>query len=322
MSAKGDLSEKQQKALEILWESRHRIGNIFYTTDAACWLKSSKLFKDPSGPPNCVRQLEKQGYFTVSGRNGQGGALEIKWLAKGLEYFGAEASPLASLATPVFEPRPKAVKEPKASVKRGRPKTVPVQKEKKVQAVAQPATAEKKLAPMVFQSNYVLRKPADQSKKIGAVFVDWDNVAIAAQQENVNYKPAMLNFRLLKTIFEQALKFVDKAQFFIFATKKTLIYNPLLEAEAQNRDINLVISEVEPDAADREIEKRAYRLIMEGGISHFIFASGDGFFCGVAKALLSLGKTVVLLPYSRQNLHRNYNDFDRLQVIFLKDRLF
>ena len=143
------------------------------------------------------------------------------------------------------------------------------------------------------------------SEKVGAVLIDWDNLAIPAEADGI--PPLELNYKLLGAILKQSLKFVEKAHFLVFATEGTLRANPLLEVDVEELGIELVIVPPEKDAADRKIKEKAEELAAGKNVSFFIFASGDAYFYETVCDLLRSRKKVKMIAYRWDNISQKYN---------------
>lgn len=166
----------------------------------------------------------------------------------------------------------------------------------------------------------VLTKP----ERLGAIFVDWDNLVIPAKMDR-NFDSSEINIRLMHALFEASLKFVDKAHLFIFTSEGHLKRNSFyLEVDAEELEIELIKVPTVKDAADREIRKKAEELAVSNPeISTFIFASGDGYFAWVIeKLMVNFEKKVVLIPYCQDGMHRLYREINDknngFSILFLK----
>lgn len=161
-------------------------------------------------------------------------------------------------------------------------------------------------------------------ERLGAIFVDWDNLVIPAKMDR-NFDSSEINVRLLYTLLEASLWFVDKAHLFVFTSEGHLKRNSFyLELDAEELEIELITVPTLKDAADEEIRKKAEELASNNPeISTFIFASGDGYFVRtVEKLITNFRKKVVLMPYCKDKMHyayRRINDqANKFSIVFLR----
>ena len=159
-------------------------------------------------------------------------------------------------------------------------------------------------------------------ERLGAIFVDWDNLVIPAEKDRGLNVPG-INVHLMRALLETSLKFVDKAHLFVFTAEGHINKNYFLEVDAEEFDLDLIVVPSRKDAADEAIRLKAEELMSEEGIDTFIFASGDGYFIPtVAKLIRDFGKKVVLTPYCKDNMHYHYRQIDdptsKFSIIFLK----
>lgn len=161
-------------------------------------------------------------------------------------------------------------------------------------------------------------------ERLGAIFVDWDNLVIPAKMDR-GFDSLEINFRLMHALLEASLKFVDKAHFFVFTSEDHLRRNSFyLEVDAEDLEIELIKVPTVKNAADEEIRKKAEKLADSNPeISTFIFASGDGYFIRtIARLITNFKKKIVLMPYSKDGMHRAYRQIGSLtskfSIIFLK----
>ncbi|MDO8676220.1 MAG: NYN domain-containing protein [Candidatus Azambacteria bacterium] len=160
--------------------------------------------------------------------------------------------------------------------------------------------------------------------RIGAIFVDWDNLVIPAKMDR-SFDSSEINIHLMHALLEASLKFVDKAHIFIFTSEGNLIRNSFyLAVDTEDFEIELITVPTIKDAADEEIRKKAEEFAVSSPeISTFIFASGDGYFLRtIVKLITDFRKKVVLMPYCKDGMHHLYrrvNDrTDKFSITFLK----
>ncbi|GEM_PF-2769316 len=166
--------------------------------------------------------------------------------------------------------------------------------------------------------------PEPKAERLGAIFVDWDNLVIPAKIDS-SFDSSEINIHLMRALLEASLKFVDKAHIFIFTAEGNLIRNSFyLEVDAEDLEIELITVPTVKNAADEAIRKKAEELAINNPeISTFIFASGDGYFLRTIRALItSFRKKVVLMPYCKDNMHHRYQQIkdrtNKFNIIFLK----
>ena len=158
-----------------------------------------------------------------------------------------------------------------------------------------------------------------RTEKIGAIFIDWDNLVIPAENDRKLTYEEIFNL-LIKTIVEQALKFIDVAHLFIYTSEAHIIINPFFEVYCEEMGFEPIFVPVAKDAADKEIVSKAEELASDQAISTFVFASGDGFFTNTVIKLKEIGKKVVIMPYDRFSLNSVYLWMldTKKEIIFLK----
>lgn len=158
-------------------------------------------------------------------------------------------------------------------------------------------------------------------ERLGAIFVDWDNLVIPAEMCGV-FNVSEINIHLTQALLEVSLRFVDKAHLFIFTAEGHINRNYFLEVDAEEFDLELIIVPSIKDAADEVIRLKAEELMDEESVSTFIFASGDCYFIDIAKKLRQAGKKVVFMPYSNDHFHNQYRVIlDPSNIIFLKPHI-
>lgn len=166
--------------------------------------------------------------------------------------------------------------------------------------------------------------PKNRSLRLGAIFVDWDNLVIPTEAD-LNFNISKINICLMRALLEASLNFVDKAYVFIFTAKGNIKRNYFLEADADEFGFELIIVSSSKNAADKAIKLKAEKLINEEDICTFIFASGDGYFIPTVRKLIThFGKKVILMPYCKaHHLYRRINKRNgRFNIIFLKPYLY
>lgn len=168
----------------------------------------------------------------------------------------------------------------------------------------------------------------EKPERLGAIFVDWDNLVIPAKIDS-SFDSSEINIHLMRALLEASLKFVDKAHIFIFTAEGNLIRNSFyLEVDAEDLEIELITVPTVKNAADEAIRKKAEELAINNPeISTFIFASGDGYFLRTILALItSFRKKVVLMPYCKDDMHHRYQQIkdrnNKFNIIFLKSYFF
>lgn len=294
-------SDKSGAALKVLWENRGAIGSSLYTYEATRVIVKSMLF-GITGAPLVIRRLEKKGFFNVCDvSHGQGMMLEIKWSDAGINHFGGEKPKLVSL------PANLTAGLAKDSLKKSAKKVLAPKAKKPA-----PETA-KAYAP-------IASKPGPAPARIGVILIDWDNIAIsAAEEDKMAAAGSELNNRLFRAIIDRSLKFVDKADIFIYTAEGHLDRNPLLLLDAEEDwHVELIVVPSEKDAADAAMVKKAEEIVASSpDISRFIFVSGDGYFIPLTEKLLRAKKQVLLLPWSLASMNFGYEALSNLKINFL-----
>lgn len=182
----------------------------------------------------------------------------------------------------------------------------------------------KKAPPAPKVLNAILIKKPKQPERLGAIFIDWDNLVIPAKMDR-SFDSSEINVHLMRALLEASLKFVDRAHLFIFTSEGNLIRNSFfLEVDAEDLEIELIVVPTTKDAADEEIRKKAIELANSNPeIPTFIFGSGDGYFLKtIVKLIDDFKKKVVLMPYCKDNMNRLYHKVNALSnkfsISFLK----
>lgn len=182
----------------------------------------------------------------------------------------------------------------------------------------------KKTLPTPWVPDVILIKKLKQPERLGAIFVDWDNLVIPSKMDR-SFDSTEINIRLVRALLEASLKFVDKAHLFVFTSEGNLKRNSFfLEVNAEDLEIELTTVPTTKNAADEEIRKKAEKLANSNPeISTFIFASGDGYFLKtIVKLIEGFKKKVVLMPYCKDNMNRLYERLngltDKFVIAFLR----
>ncbi len=160
-------------------------------------------------------------------------------------------------------------------------------------------------------------------ERLGAILIDWDNLVIPVEID-LRLPVWEINIHLMRALLEASLKFVDRAHLFVFTAEGQIDRNYFLKDDTKEFDLELIVVPSEKNAADEAIRLKAKELLQreltcKEVLNTFIFASGDGYFIETAKKLKRAGKKVVLMPYSRDHLHRDYQFvLGSNNIVFLK----
>ncbi|KKS45618.1 MAG: hypothetical protein UV10_C0018G0011 [Candidatus Azambacteria bacterium GW2011_GWA1_42_19] len=305
---RSELSARAMTALKVLWENKIVVGCCVYTYGAGSVLHRAGLFKSQANCGVTIRKLEKEGFF-ICDKVGRGQGLEIKWTDKGIAYFGAKKPTLVSMPEVTPPPLPKMTKKPKTVAKR----KTEIEIKPLLVTLSKPEVVRKSQKPKIVIPNKT------RTEKIGAIFIDWDNLVIPAENDRKLTYEEIFNL-LIKTIVEQALKFIDVAHLFIYTSEAHIIINPFFEVYCEEMGFEPIFVPVAKDAADKEIVSKAEELASDQAISTFVFASGDGFFTNTVIKLKEIGKKVVIMPYDRFSLNSVYLWMldTKKEIIFLK----